>query len=317
MIKTHPIFFTLLCLLLVSCSTEHPKNESYLQVDYRVDLGYFKDLTVNTDHHVYALSLISGASGDQLELQKISPDGNPTSLYRYDAYFLNHPKMTNDASGKIYWTADNLNGTIYSFMSNYQPFTVYTMQGAEQMNLRMNELKTLNNNTLVVYDSQFRKFKLYSQTLNTDFAIAGSDTYAVIDGMGSQASFVFVSRINTLNNVIYALDAQRYIRKIDCNTNDYQVSTLYDLYADVVLDFAIATNGDVYALIQNKGIYKLSNGNSSVFKSGTEKIKTAHKNGFTTIDWSDFTKIYISENDLYLVSGYGTLTKISNFTEKL
>lgn len=317
MIQKHSIITVVFGLLFLSCSPDEHQNDSYLKADYRVDLGFFKDLTINTDGNAYTLAVIPALNGEELELKSITPQGNATSLYKHDAYFLSHPKITHDHLGKLYWTADNLDGAIYSFYSNYVPFTAYTLQGAEQMNVRMNELSHLNQGNFAIYDSNLRKFKLYAQNLNTDFIIAGSDTYAVTDGMGPQASFMSISRINTQNNAIYALDTQRYIRKIDCNTSDYQVSTIYDLYQDVVIDFAIAANGDLYALVQNKGLYKLSGGTSHVYKSGIEKIKTTNNDELTTIDWSALNKIYISGDDLYLVSGSGTLTKISNFTEKL
>lgn len=312
---------TSLCLLLLfavmtSCSKDNTENEKYLTVDYKTDLGFFKDLTINTDNKVYALSTVSGTDEEQLELQKITADGKMSRLYNTPSYFNDAPKITHDDSGKLYWTA-LMKGAIYSFTNDYQPVPFYTMLGADQLQVRMDALCSLSEDTFAMYDGNLRKFKLYSKTQNSDFPIAGSETYAVVDGIGANAAFVWVQQMKALNNAIYALDSQRYIRKIDCSSPDYNVTTLYDSYYDIIVDFAIADNQSLYAIIKNKGICKLENGHYTVLKSGTEKIQTANNNAVSTIDWNAISKIYIKGSDLYLISGYGTLTKISNFAEKL
>lgn len=312
------IFLSLaiLCVTISSCTNDTSDNEKYLTVDYKTDLGFFKDVTVNTDNNVYALSVIPETDEEKLVLQKITPDGKPTRLFQTSSYFNDFPKITNDLNGKLYWTA-SIQGRINSFTDDYQPSTIYTMQGAEQLNIRMDAICSLTDDSFIVYDGNARRFKRCSKTLNTDFPIAGSDTYAVVDGVGANAGFVQINAMKTLNNMVYVLDSGRYIRKIDCNSTNYTVTTTNDLYYEIIQDFAIATNEDTYAIVKNKGICKLENGTYTVLKSGTEKIRASNNKEISTIDWNAFSKIYIKDNDLYLISGYGTLTKISNFQEKL
>ena len=306
-----------LSLLFLSCSNNESNEENSLKVDYKIDLGFVKDLTINTDNNVYAISVVPSTNVENIELQKITSDGKITKLYNQDSYYYQNPKLANDSSGKLFWTTDNLSGTIYSFSNDYLPFGVYTFQGADQMNLRMNGICSLNDNTLVVYDDGEKKFKRYNPNSNTETAIAGSDNYAMIDGNGLNAGFLQLSNIKSYNNVIYAIDSNQYIRKIDCNSADFMVSTIYNLYYETIVDFAIDSNEDIYAIVQNKGIYKLSNGNYAVFKDGTENIKTINDAKSSTIDWTKFNRIFIKNNDMYLISSYGTLTKISDFKDKL
>ena len=306
-----------LVLLSFSCTKEDSKNEKSLTVDYKLDLGFFKDLTINTDGNAYILRTKSDGIEEKFQIQKITPAGKTTLLYNQSSYYYQDTNITNDLSGKIYWTSNNLLGNIYSFSNNQLAEISYTMQGTEQFNIRMDEFGNLNNDQFVVYDGGLRKFKLYSKSQNTDFVIAGSENYAVVDGIGANAGFLWIQRINTLDNNIYALDSQQYIRKIDCNTSAYNVSTVYNLNYETILDFAVDSNHDIYAILRFKGIYKLSGGSYSVFKNGTEKGKTLNGGKSFSIDWTQFNRIFIKDNDMYLVSGYGTLTKISNFKEKL
>lgn len=309
----------LLSVLLFSCSKEASENRPTLTVDYVTDIGRFKDLTINTDNNVYAFSVNNNSGTENIELQQISPNGTNNKVFNSDAYSYNYPKITNDNFGKLYWTSGSLTAKINSFSDNFTPVTIYTMQGADQLNIGLYEFSNLTDDTYAIYDGNVRKFKLYSKNQNTDFVIAGSENYSILDGIGANAAFVWVSKIKTFNNAIYAVESNHYIRKIDCNTMDYTVSTIYNLYNEEILDFAIDANEDIYTIVQNKGIYKLTNGSYSIYKNGVETIKALNNNKSSTINWTKFTNIYIKNNDLYLVSGdyEKTLTKISNFKEKL
>jgi hypothetical protein len=293
-----------------------------LKVDYVTDVGYFRDLTINTDNAVYAFSVFNYSGAQKMELQRITPDGRSNKLVSVNPNHGN-PRITNDNDGKLYYIGGfgDLSGRIRSFSVDYTPSTIYTMQGADQLNVLMYEFRNLTDDTFAIYDDHLKKFKLYSKSQNTDFAIAGMDNgpWQMIDGIGANANFIYAKRMKTLNNVIYFIDSSRYIRKIDCSSEDYNVSTIYNLNYHDIEDFAVDANEDIYAIIRSKGIYKLTNGSYSVYKDGVENIKSLNNNESSTIDWKAFTNIYINNNDLYLVSGpfKNKLIKISNFKEKL
>jgi hypothetical protein len=88
-----------------------------------------------------------------------------------------------------------------------------------------------------------------------------------------------------------------------------------------ILDLAVDADEVIYALVQGKGIFKLINGEMTLYKDGIEDITSINAVKTSKIDWTSFRKIFIKNNDLYLVGGTNyfdlTLTKISNFKEKL
>jgi hypothetical protein len=317
------ILSILVSTIAFSCSNSN-EDEAVLKVDYQIAIGSFKDLTINTDNHVYALSVMSIPNSDtqKLELNKIGPDGTSTTLYDEDYSILNTPKITHDSFGKIYWT-DSQQGKIFSFTENQAPYPVYTIQGAtQQENSQLFEFSNLNDNTFAFYDAKLNNFKLFSQSQQTDFVAAGSGNYGVQDGNGLDASFIWITGMKTFNNAIYTINNYQYIRKIDCNSATYNVSTVCNFANQgTILDLAVDADEVIYALVQGKGICKLTNGELTLYKGGIEDITSANAVTTSKIDWTNFREIFIKNNDLYLVGGTNyfdlTLTKISNFKEKL
>lgn len=318
------IFLSILVSTIAFSCSNSKEEEAVLKVDYQIAIGSFKDLTINTDGNVYALSvlLVPNSDTQKLELNKIAPDGTSTTLYDEGCSSLDMPKITHDSFGKIYWT-DSQQGKIFSFTENQAPYLVYTIQGAvQQENAQLSEFSYLKDNTFAFYDAKLNNFKLFSQSQQTDYVVAGSGNYGVQDGNGLDASFVWITGMKTDNNAIYTINNYQYIRKIDCNSATYNVSTLCNFVNQgTILDLAIDADEVIYALVQGKGICKLINGELTLYKGGIEDITSANAVKTSKIDWTSFRKIFIKNNDLYLVGGTNyfdlTLTKISNFKEKL
>ncbi len=302
--------------IALSCSkSEELIDEGYLKIDYKVDLGLFQDLVVNTDNNVYALTVIGGET-DNMTLQKVTPFGMKSELSRWDAYHFMSPLLSANSQGKIYMSNNNLEGKIYSFSNDYVRQTEYIFEGGLQLSKRIDGFCSLPDNTLVVFDNTSKKITRYFPNLGTETTIAGSGNYQIVDGIGSAAGFSWFGKSVSHNNILYVIN-EDHIRKIDCSTPDYSVSTPYIVYNEEILDIAVDSNEDIYALIRNKGIYKLSNSIVTVYKNGIENCRSINNNLLSTIDWKKFNRIEIKGNDLYLVDYNGNLLKISSFKTKL
>lgn len=315
--KTVKLILSVIAIgIALSCSkSDDFVDEGYLKIDYKVDLGFFNDLVVNTDNNVYALTVVAGET-DNMTLQKITPFGMKSELSRWDAYHFMYPLLSTNSQGKIYMSNNNLEGKIYSFTSEYVRQTEYIFDGAEQYNIRIDGFCSLPDNSFVTFDNNSKKIKRYDPSLNSESIIAGSGNPQITDGIGTNAGFSWFGKSVAHNNNLYVINDD-HIRKIDCSTPNYSVSTPYIVYNEEISDIAVDSNEDIYALIRNKGIYKLSNGFVTVYKNGIENCRSINDNSLSTIDWKKFNQIEIKGTDLYLVDGNGSLIKISNFKTKL
>lgn len=313
--KIKTILLLSVFVLISSCSKEDEfVDEGYLKVDYKIDLGLFSDLTVNTDNNVYALSTLSGTP-EMKSLIKVNPSGNISELYKRDADFFSWPKIANNSVGKIFMTNSNLEGKIYNFSNDFQQLNHYTMLGAEQFNIRMDGFCSLPDDSFIILNNNSKLVKRYYPNLNIETVIAGS-VNQIIDGTGTSAGFSWCTKAVSSNNFVYIIN-EDHIRKIDCSDPNYPVSSPYILNNKDIIDIAVDSNQDIYAIVHREGIFKLSNGTVTLFKNSTENVRTSNNNTLSSIDWTKFNRIYIKNNDMYLVSSYGTLTKISNFKNKL
>ncbi|GAB3715742.1 hypothetical protein [Flavobacterium koreense] len=313
--KIKSLLLLAVIFVISACSKDEFVDEGYLKVDYKIDLGFFSDLTINTDNNAYVLSTVGGTP-EMKSLIKVNPSGTSTELYKRDADFFSWPKIANNSEGKIFMTNSDLQGKIYNFSDDFQQLSYHTMQGASQWNLRMDGFCSLPDDTFIILDNNSKLIKRYYPNLNTETVIAGSGSHQITDGTGLNSGFSWFSKAISFNNSVYIID-ENYIRKIDCSVPSYPVSSPYILYYKDILDIAVDSNQDIYAIVNKEGIYKLSNGTITLFKNGVENIRTLNNNTLSAIDWTKFNRIYIKNNDMYLVSGYGTLTKISNFKNKL
>lgn len=315
--KNFKIFLSVIVSgILLSCSkSEDFTDEGYLKIDYKTELGIFKDLTVTNDNNVYALSVV-GSNPEMMALQKVTSTGTKSELSQWDAYHFLAPLLSHNSVGKIYMSNNNLGGKIYSFSNSFALQTDYTFDGAWQYTIRMDGFCNLPDDTFVMFDNNSKKIKRYSPALNSEAIIAGSGNYGTTDGIGTNAEFSWFGHSVSHNFDVYVIDNDR-IRKIDCSSPDFTVTTPYTIYNETILDIAVDVNGDIFALVNNKGIYKLSNGSVTVYKNGVENCRTLNDNSLHSIDWKKFNRIYIKNNDLYLTMDYGTLLKISDFRNKL
>ena len=299
-----------------SCKSDHiePNNmyDDHVFVDYITSTGYIKDLHVTNDNDVYYLtghSISKINQSRQISLINDLPEDQ----------FGNSMGITQSENGNLYYVS-NAKNTIYNYSLNSSTTTFHLVTPAS----RMTCIKKFDDNSFIVYDYAdsvtgfYSGLKRYFPNLDLTVEIAGSENYEIVDGIGENASFGFVTNMLVVNEVIYVIDSRNNLRKIEKVGEEFSAITLISEYPNNFNGIAVENNGDILLLIDNVGIFKLNNSNNTLeeYLTGEIKFRDANANSSTWTDWSYFRRFDIQNNDLYLTSGRG-LIKISNYTSKL
>lgn len=326
--KIFSLFLTVLCVSLYSCSEDNPDQydptKDMVEIDYIVDLGYFKDLTINKkDGAVYALAYDQTATTINMSLKKISPNGSLTIVKGLDGGYLgNNMKITGTNNGKLYWTTDISyhSNEILSFSNDFSKIESISMRPASgpfAPTPQLTSILAYENNSLVVFDVAYRQLKRYYSDLSAELLMAGSEKNEIKDGIGLDAGFSFVNRILSHDGTLYVLDNFRNIRKVEKQESLPKVTTILSNYSEEIKDIAIDVDGNIYATTYN-GFYILkkdANNLELISDKLNINVKTKDK-AITNLNFYGIDHLYIDNNDLYLVN-FGSLLKVSDFKTKL
>lgn len=322
------LLLTALCIGFYSCSDngndDYDPLKDLVEIDYVADLGYFKDMTINTDGAVYALAYDQSATTSAYPVKKVLADGSISLLnISWGDHFGNTLRITNTNDGKLYWTSDMSpdRDKILTFSDNFSGIGTIKIKGTDgpfSPAPRLTAIAPYENNSLVVFDVSYRQLKRYYFSLNTDIVMAGSEKDEVKDGVGLKAGFSYVNRILPYGNILYVLDKSKNIRMVEMQESLPKVTTVLADSPVEIRDMAIDADGNFY-LATTQGLYTLKKGSKNIkliTEKGSVDIKT--KDGKpNTLHFSVIDNLYIKGNDLYFVTGHGTLNKISDFKNKL
>ncbi|WP_374175265.1 hypothetical protein [Flavobacterium tructae] len=326
-------------LILNSCSGPEsqpggtPEEKGEIKADY-ITSFFINDFVIGTDNTLYAIGQTQDEKGYYISLKKTDPDGKETILKNLDLGTYTFAKLALASNGNVLLVAKGNDSPdqdkILRFENNYtelNPF--YTMKPisspfASKINLF--SICNNNDNTYFVFDYNARNVKRVLPELGGDVFVAGSGKNEIIDGAGLNASFGTVSKIISLNSVLYLIDdvydsstgtyKNSAIRKLENVNNEWKVTTLIsatngDHFSDITFD----TKNELYVVSAGKGIYKLNlqNNTLSLFKDGELKVKTANKGVSTSFKYVEMVKF--KGNDIYLLIS-NDLIKISDFQTK-
>lgn len=323
-------------LVLNSCSSEDkptiPTEEikGEIKADYISQVSFTDDIVVNDDNMVYQIGQVDFS----IELKKIDLEGKVTSVKKLNYPNFGESSLSTSKDGNILLVAryhESDSDKIFRFENNFSdlnPF--YTMKAISSPfanKIKLTAICNNNDNTYFVYDYNNKQMKRFVPELNTDVLVAGSEKNEIKDGIGLNASFGFVSKIISQNNILYIIDnlytgesstfTSSNIRKLEYVNNEWKVTTLILSNSDTYIDIAFDSQNELYVLLGNKGISKLNlqNNTLSTFKDGELLVGkgTIHQ----PTSYKSITKMNIKGNDMYILLANSTLVKISDFQSKL
>lgn len=329
-------------MVLGSCSSDSNSNspvktEELQKGEIKADFIFSNsvdDFVINNDDTVFFIGQTSNDKDYPIKFQKIDKNGNLTLLKGISSnnFFSNRLAVTPTGD---FLLIDTDTDKIFRFENNYtelNPF--YTMKPISSplaSKIRLTAITGNNDNTYFVFDYNNKQIKRFLPELNGDVFVAGSGKNEIKDGSSLSASFINVSKIISLNNILYFIDnhydsttatyLNSAIRKLEFINNEWNVTTLISTtnkdayYSDIAFD----SKNDLYVSVRKKGIYKLnlSDNTISLFKDGEIKVAAFSKNSSyrTTVDFNFLKGFKIRNNDLYLATS-SQLIKISDFQAK-
>jgi len=322
-------------LVLNSCSSEDesttPTEEikGEITADYISQVSFTDDIVVNDDNMVYQIGQVDFG----IELKKIDLEGKVTSVKKLNYPNFGESSLSTSKDGILLVAKFHESDTdkIFRFENNFSDLNaLYTMKPISSPfanKIKLTAICNNNDNTYFVYDYNNKQMKRFVPELNTDVLVAGSEKNEIKDGIGLNASFGFVSKIISQNNVLYIIDnlytgasssfASSNIRKLEYVNNEWKVTTLISSTTDTYVNIAFDSQNDLYVLLEYKGISKLNlqNNTLSTFKDGELLVGkgTIHQ----PTSYKSITKMNIKGNDMYILLANSTLVKISDFQSKL
>ncbi|MET3028628.1 hypothetical protein ABXT06_18260 [Flavobacterium sp. UW10123] len=327
-------------LILNSCSGSDsqpggtPEEKGEIKADY-ITSFFINDFVVGNDNTLYTIGQTQDEKGYAISLKKTDLDGKETTLKNLDLATYTYAKLALTENGDVLMVAKGNDSPdqdkIMRFENNFSglnPF--YTMKPisspfASKINLF--SICNNNDNTYFVFDLNARNIKRVLAELNGDVLVAGSGKNEIKDGAGLDASFAAVTKIISLNNILYLIDhvqdpstgiyKNSAIRKLEYVNNEWKVTTLVsatngDHFSDITFD----TKNELYVVNAGKGIFKLNlqDNSLSLFKDGDLKVRAASGRGvFSSFKYTEMLKF--KGNDIYLLVS-GNLIKISDFQTK-
>ncbi len=311
-------------IVAVSCSdsSEEQLTENYPKFDYHlVYTGYTDDIAVlnGESYFIFKSGSDDSDSGIQPSIRKVDLKGEITTLKNLDYTFFGNRMGICVNNSSVYFTTDSFDepgSNIYRITPPNYDYTSYKVS----QSARINTIESLNDNSMVFFEYSTYSIKRYFPDIPTNVIIAGSGQSTMKDGVGESAGFKYVSAIavNKNNNDLYVVDDNKNIRKLESITpTEFKVTTLLSNNDTNITDIEIDNNGNVLVILFRKGIYKLNEQNVLEEYLTKEIIaKKVDDNTISNINFKNFEKFKITNNDIYLLS-YNTLTKISNYKSEL
>ncbi|MEP7095243.1 MAG: hypothetical protein ABI793_14370 [Flavobacterium sp.] len=333
-------------LVLNSCSSDDSKpaeewTPEGIKADF-ITLANVEDFVINNDGTVSFIGQTPNDKDYIIKFQKVDNNGNVTLLKGIENYDFLSNKLTVTPAGDILLIAyshQNDTDKIFRFENNFtelNPF--YTMKPISSPyanKIKLTAICNNNDNSYFVYDYNNKEIKRFLSELKTDVFVAGSGKEEIVDGSGLDVSFGGVTKIISLNNVLYMIDnlydsstatyKKSAIRKLEYVNNQWKVTTLISAANEQhYTDLAFDSKNDLYVSVWDKGIYKLNliDNTLSLFidKEEVKVWRQSVKDNVKSVvqDYIDFKHIdgfKFKNNDLYISNSY--LIKISDFQSKL
>lgn len=314
--------------LFYSCSSDSESApeaiKGEVKVDYRVDTGVIEDFVVNTDNTVYYTGQLNSASQNLMVFNKIDLDGKKSSLLNLDkSIFFNNRLSYNSAGQVLMFTFDNAHSDeLFRFENNFSEVKSFYTVKPDINAASIGAIAKNDDDTYFIFDYGNMAIRKIAPGINVAIPVAGSGLKEVKDGFNTEAGFSDIYLMAAKNNVLYVVDGlaiegkQNNIRKVELLDAGWKVSTLISTTTDIYSSIAVDSNGDLFVLVQKKGIYKLNQQNStlSLYKGGELKVQIGKDH--STLNLNDADKMKIKGNDLYLTGNMFAFTKISDFQAK-
>lgn len=326
-----------LFLVLNGCSSDSGNDSAPEEIKGEIKADFIvssiaSDFVVNNDNTVYQIGQGENTNGYFIGLKKIDSEGKETMLKTLDLANFTYSRLSLTNNGDLLLVAKGNpdSDKILLFENNFSDLNpLYTMKPiSSPLASKINLLSISNNidNTYFVFDYNNGQMKRFVPELTTDVFVAGSGKNEIKDGIGLEASLGAVSKIISLNNLLYVIDnlyesgtgiyKSSNIRKLEFANNEWKVTTLIsttseNIYNDIALD---SKNG-LYVIVKGKGIYKLNlqDNTLSLFKDGEIKLGAGNKHVSIDLQYAELFKI--KNNDLYIRTSWD-LIKISDFQSK-
>lgn len=327
-------------LVLNSCSGPDskpailPEEKGEIKADYITSFS-INDFVIGSDNKLYSIGQNQDEKGAiYISLKKTDLDGKEATLKNLDLGTYNLAKLALADNGDILMVSKGNDSPdqdkIMRFENNFSELNAfYAMKPISSPFASKINLFTIcnnNDNTYFVFDINARNIKRVLPELKGDVFVAGSGKNEIKDGAGLDASFATITKIISLNSVLYLIDdlydsstgtyKNSAIRKLEYVNNEWNVKTLVsvtngDHFSDITFD----TKNDLYVVNVGKGIFKLNlqDNSLSLFKDGDLKVRGSGKGVFSSFKYVQMLKF--KGNDIYLLES-GNVIKISDFQTK-
>ncbi|PKV51072.1 hypothetical protein ATE84_3141 [Aquimarina sp. MAR_2010_214] len=321
------LFVFIISISIFSCGSDDSEsnipNDDSILADYIANIGSIKDFSINANNEIYYIHTGNSDGGVNLSIRKMSNTGDITVLDELDfSLFGNEMGITNSGDENIYYVTDSHNegNKVHIYSVNSSSSSTYSMTPISSPfvgPIRMSAIENFGDETYITFDYSALGLRRYFPNLETDMIIAGSGDSSITDGTGLNASFKFVTKILSTNEIIYVIDDSNNLRKIEKTGNEFNVTTVISDYTNSFNDIAVDKNGNILVLVDNKGIYKLNISNNSLeeYLTGEIKLKDSNNGSYGT-EWGGVDKFLIKKNDIFLYSSQKFI-KISDFETKI
>ena len=316
------ISLTFIFTSLLACNTDKHENDvydNYATVDYISGKGVL-DFYVSPDDEVYYICHYPyNLNAINLSIRKIDVNGNVIVIQPDNDVLGFNPVIAGSNNENIYFIAHyTTSQNIYEYVTSSSTTNIYPMP------YPLFHIEYFRDETYIISDSS--KVLRFDPALGTASIIAGSGTSSIVDGIGINASFEYISKIYVKDEIIYVIDGSfdgyiygNNIRKIEKVGSDFIVSTLVSNYPYSFKDISVNDSGELFVLVreQGKGIYKLNNSDNSLEEYLTGflnyKNKKNNQNYYYSQDWFSIDGFAIKSDDLYLLNDDQEVIKIPDY----
>lgn len=324
--KLVPTFILVFSILFFSCTKDNsddPVDDGYVTADYIVENAAVADLTYG-NNNLYLLYEDTSMSGGKT-LNKIDESGRMTTLNNLNNDFLasTYVGVTFTDNNSIFCVAEgNISGDIFKYDLSTEQMSTYKITTLsppfDNSIIKMTDIANYGDGTYVVFDNMNKCIRRYVPELNTDLVIVGSGNYDIVDGSGQNASFKKVTKLVAFNGIIYLIDDNYNLRKVEKSGNEFVATTLISNYSEKFQNLFTDSDGNVFVVIIGKGVYKLNLSSNTLeeYLMGSIKLKNADNSISIEHSYGKCYNFLINSNNLYFAID-GNVVKISDYKTKL
>ncbi len=307
------ISLTLIFTSLLSCNSDEPESnvdDNSITADYISGEEVIDFYLSPNDEVYYICHYPANVNAINLSIRKIDVSGN-VIVVQPDNNILggSYIAIAGSNSENIYFITYHLTGkNIYKYSTSTSTTSTYSLL------YDIFQIEYFRDETYILYDYS-NKLKIFDPALGSASIVAGSGTYSIVDGIGINASFSGISKICVKDEIIYVIDGGNNLRKIEKVGSDFIVSTLVSNYPYSFKDISVNDSGELFVLVNGKGIYKLNNSDNSLEEYLTGEFYLKKDNQNLLYSLNSLYRFAIKNDNLYFLKN-GNVMKISNYKEK-